>query len=245
MSQGGKLILETANCRIDGGHKPQPAEIVPGRYVLLSVTDTGDGMDRETQAHIFEPFFTTKAAGKGTGLGLSTVYGIVKQNGGFIWVESERGRGTTIKCYFPRIEKTPGKPEEKQDLSWPAKGSETILVVEDEASLRASIKEGLEIEGYTVLDAGNGQEAFSVSHGHKSPIHLLLTDIVMPGMNGHELSKSFSFFHPESKVLFMSGYTDETVIQRGLLDHGSLFLQKPFSQKILSRKVREVLARPG
>ncbi|MBI5605356.1 MAG: response regulator [Deltaproteobacteria bacterium] len=242
MPQGGQLILQTANIFIDKNAMPQHPVTIPGSYVMLSVVDNGEGMDPETRSRIFEPFFTTKEAGKGTGLGLSTVYGIVKQIGGVIAVESEKGQGTAFKIFLPRTGSAPDLIDGAQASYLPMKGSETILIVEDEASLRASIKEGLEIDGYTVLDAGSGREALSISRDHKKPIHLFLSDIIMPEMNGHEVVQKFTGYHPEAKILFMSGYAEESVIKKGLLDPKAAFLQKPFSQKVLASKVREVLA---
>jgi PAS domain S-box-containing protein len=241
MPKGGKLIFETSSVDIDEEFHQRHPVIIPGPYILLTVSDTGEGMDKETQSHIFEPFFTTKGVGKGTGLGLSTVYGIVKQSNGFIWVYSELGQGTTIKIFLPRSEEILSQLEKgAQSLSAP-KGSETILLIEDEAMLRTSIKEGLESSGYVVLDASNGDEALLIAQRYSNPIHLVLTDVVMPGRNGREVADHLTPIHPEAKVLYMSGYTDDSVIRHGLLKEQTAFLQKPFTPTSLAHKVRETL----
>jgi len=241
MPRGGKLILETTNCETDLLYHHQHPVVTPGSYILLSVSDTGEGMDKETQSHIFEPFFTTKDVGHGTGLGLSTVYGIVKQSGGYIWVYSELGKGTTFKVYLPRVADPLGKPENDLEPLFSPQGSETILLIEDETMLRSSIKEGLEINGYHVMAAGDGPEALSISQRYPDPIHLVLTDVVMPGMSGLEVAESITCLHPEAGVLYMSGYTDDMVIRNGLLHEKTAFLQKPFSAKTLAHKVREIM----
>jgi two-component system cell cycle sensor histidine kinase/response regulator CckA len=241
MPQGGKLTITIANEEMDDISIRQHPGAVPGSYVMLSVSDTGCGMDHETQAHIFEPFFTTKELGKGTGLGLSTVYGIMKQSGGYISVYSELGRGTTFKSYLPRIEQsvpqgTPGR--NPKDL---ARGWETILLVEDAQPLRELARELLETNGYTVLEAANGADAIQVAEKYGKPIHLLLTDVVMPGMDGSKLAERMGDSYPGIKVLYMSGYTDDAIVHHGVLDSGITLLQKPFTRESLTRKVREVL----
>jgi two-component system, cell cycle sensor histidine kinase and response regulator CckA len=242
MPPGGKLTIETSNVELDGGYAEMHPSAHPGPHVMLSVTDTGCGMDAKTQERIFEPFFTTKEFGKGTGLGLSTVYGIVKQSGGSVWVYSEVGIGTTFKIYLPcdstvlevaptadRLEKVEG-------------GSQTILVVEDEAALLQVTSQSLEAVGYEILAAQSPAEAIRISKSHRGPIHLMVTDVIMPGMNGAQLAAHLSALRPEMKVLYVSGYTDDTIVRHGVLEAGLAFLQKPFSPKTLARRVTEVLA---
>jgi CheY-like chemotaxis protein len=208
---------------------------------MLAVTDTGIGMDEETQSHIFEPFFTTKERGKGTGLGLATVYGIVKQSGGYIWVYSEAGHGTTFKTYFPQVERAPQSIQNTvHDDS--LQGCETILVVEDEEAVRELVRRILEGKGYTVLAASNGEEALLLCNNRKRPIHLLITDVVMPGVGGHELTGRLANLCPEMKVLYMSGYTDNAIVRHGLVRPGAAFLPKPITPDALIRKVRDVLS---
>jgi CheY-like chemotaxis protein len=209
---------------------------------MVAVSDTGTGMDAETQARIFEPFFTTKEKGEGTGLGLSTVYGIVKQSGGNIWVYSEPGKGTTFKVYFPRVDEIAAEGVPHSADSLPGVGTETILLVEDELSIRALAKRVLEERGYRVLEAGSGKDALERIRGEEGQIHLLLTDLVMPDMGGTELASRLEDKHPTIRVLFMSGYTDDGVVRNGLLGPGRAFLQKPFTPTILARKVREILS---
>jgi CheY-like chemotaxis protein len=211
-----------------------------GSYVCIAVNDTGMGMDRETQSRIFEPFFTTKGAGKGTGLGLSTVYGIVKQSGGHISVESEPERGTTFRVYLPRV----FEPEETPPAAATGRrptGVETVLLVEDEQGLRVLARRILESHGYAVIEASGGEEALRISRRHQSPIDLLLTDAVMPGMGGSDLAREIAAERPATRVLYMSGYTDDAVVRQGHLDEGSAFIQKPFASDALVQKVREVL----
>ena len=244
MPRGGRLTLKTANVTLDQAYAyaRQHVGAAPGPYVLLAVSDTGIGMDAETRSHIFEPFFTTKGAGKGTGLGLSTVYGIVKQSGGTLWVESAPGRGTTFEIYLPLVEEVAAGGELHPALPAPTPGgTETILVVEDEMSVRKLAAEFLGSNGYTVLEAQDGGEALQVCEEHRAPIHLLLTDVVMPGMSGWELAERLAGARPEMKVTYMSGYTDDAIVQHGVLEEGTAFLQKPFSLDALARTVREVL----
>ncbi len=241
MPKGGKLIVETSNVELDEGYVSSHPVVTPGPYVMLAVSDSGAGIDQETQARIFEPFFTTKENGKGTGLGLATVYGIVKQSGGYIWVYSEPGQGTTFKIYLPRIEETDEKAKLEEAIAPPARGSETVLVVEDEMSVRRLTRQFLEENGYRVLEAMEGREALRISNQHKGPIHLLLTDVVMPQMSGRELAHSLVPLRPEMKVLYMSGYTDDAIVHHGVLERDIDFLQKPFTLDALAHKVREVL----
>lgn len=242
MPQGGKLTIETANIELDDAYARQHAEVQSGHYVMLAVSDTGSGIDRETLARIYEPFFTTKAQGKGTGLGLSTVYGIVKQSGGHIWVYSELGRGTTFKVYLPRVQETVEVVEPDPARLEQPQGLETILLVEDDERVRELVRTLLEEEGYTVLVAHNGDEALRFCQQYDGPAHLLVTDIVMPGgINGRQLSERLAPLYPELKVLFMSGYTDEAIVHHGVLEHHVAFLQKPFTLVALLRKVREIL----
>jgi len=242
MGHGGRLTIETGNVDLDAKYFVSRPEGKPGPYVMLAITDTGVGMDAKTQARIFEPFFTTKEKGKGTGLGLSTVYGIVKQSGGNIWLYSEPGIGTTFKVYFPRADAVPGQPVLKAELTEIPKGTGTILVVEDEISVRMLIREILETGGYTVLEAGNGQEALEVAARHTGEIHMLLSDVVLPHIGGRELSHKLLATRPKLKVVFMSGYTENAIIHNGTLDPGSRMIEKPILPNILLRKVGEFMA---
>src|SRR5439155_420248 len=212
-----------------------------GPHVVLSVSDSGCGMSPETQSHLFEPFFTTKEQGKGTGLGLATVYGIVKQSEGDIWVYSEQGRGSSFKIYLPRTDGVPENPRRDTLRRPPRKGTETILLAEDAEVLRRLMREILSRSGYTLLIASTGEEALRLSREHPGPIHLLVTDMVMPQMGGRELVSRLGPQRPETKVLYMSGYTEDAIATHGVLDPGSAFLEKPFSPEALARKVREVL----
>jgi len=242
MPHGGKLTIETANVTLDQEYARLHAPVVPGEYVMLAIRDTGMGMDAETQSHIFEPFFTTKGL-KGTGLGLSTVYGIIQQSGGYIWVFSEAGKGTSFKIYLPRVSAS-GKAIAAEPAvadAKPEQAVETILLVEDASKLRRLTRQYLENQGYTVLEAADGAAAIEVSNAHPGPIHLLLTDVIMPGMNGRELAYRISSLRPETKVLYMSGYTEKAVGHNAMLDAGITLLQKPFTLPALKTKVREVL----
>ena len=241
MPQGGKLTIETANVDFDEDYVSSHPMVQKGPYIMLAVSDNGIGMDAATQARIFEPFFTTKGKGKGTGLGLSTIYGIVKQSNGFIWVYSELEKGTTFKIYFPRVE---GKQTLKssQDKSESAfRGSETILVVEDEIGVRALACRILRERGYNVIEAADGKEALRLAREHDGEIHLVITDVIMPGMSGRELVAQLKAVRPQIEALYVSGYTDNVIVHHGILDSGIAFLQKPFTVEGLARKVREVI----
>lgn len=241
MPKGGKLTIETANVTLDEAYAAGRPVTVPGRYVMFAVSDTGVGMGEETKARVFEPFFTTKPKGKGTGLGLATVYGIVKQSGGYIWVYSEPGRGTTFKVYLPRVD-APVEPAGTAPVETSSlRGSETILLCEDQEQVRTLTRRMLEARGYDVLVARSGHEALRLAEERSGPIHLLVTDVVMPGMSGKELALLLNPPRPAMKVLYVSGYTDESIVQHGVLEPGAAFLQKPFTAEMLARKVREVL----
>ena len=240
MPHGGRLILETANARLDESYTQRRTSMPAGEYVVLSISDTGLGMDAETQSHIFEPFFTTKGQ-QGTGLGLSTVYGIVKQSGGYIWVYSEPARGTTFKIYFPRVVEAELPAEAEASAKKAAGGKETILLVEDEATVRELVRRFLERHDYSVLEAENGRAALDIVTQYTGRIHLLVTDIIMPDMNGRELARRLLRLRPGTPVLYMSGYTERTIQQNGELEPGLAFLQKPFTEQTLTEKVRAVL----
>ncbi|HEV8398844.1 MAG TPA: PAS domain S-box protein [Gemmatimonadales bacterium] len=246
MPTGGKLTIETANVVLDEHYAQTHRPVVPGRYVMIAVSDTGMGMDAATQARIFEPFFTTKARGKGTGLGLATAYGIVKQSGGYIWVYSEVGRGATFKIYLPRVDEPTeavAAPPELGSVS----GTETVLLAEDDALLLPLARDVLKRLGYTVLEARTPADAVAVAQAYSGVIHVLVSDVVMPGESGLQLAHRLLEVRPNLRVLYMSGYSDEAVVRHGLLDPGTTFLQKPFTPAALARKVREVLdaPRPG
>jgi len=241
MPNGGTLTIETANVELDEAYVLKHKPMAPGRCVMLAVSDTGCGMDHETQARIFDPFFTTKELGKGTGLGLSTVYGIIKQSEGYIWVDSEPGQGATFKIYLPHAEEVAETVEPDVTHAPRPRGVETILLVEDEKGVRAMIRHFLKQEGYTVLEASNSQEAFLHADQHKDAIHLLVTDLVMPGMNGRELAERMKSSRPDMKVLFVSGYTGEAIARFGVLDKGVNYLEKPFTAEGLASKIRGVL----
>jgi PAS domain S-box-containing protein len=239
MPAGGRLTLRTENLAVDDNHHRGPQFIRPGRYVTLQVSDTGMGMDRETQSRIFEPFFTTKEKGKGTGLGLSTVYGIVKQSGGYVMVHSELGRGTTFHIYLPLVEGV----LEKSSVAPPdaVGGTETILLVEDEESVRQLVRDTLAGRGYEVLEAENGEAGITAAARHRGDIDLVITDVMMPGMGGREMVQQLIKARPGTRVLYLSGYTEDAILNDGSVDQATAFLQKPFTLQSLSRKVREVL----
>jgi CheY-like chemotaxis protein len=240
MPQGGRLTIELRNAELDETYTRSHAEARPGRHVLLAVSDTGCGMDAATLARIWEPFFSTKGE-KGTGLGLATVYGIVKQSGGHVAVYSEVGHGTTFKVYLPRVEQRPHLRKSFQGLAAMPRGSETVLLVEDEDGVRALARHVLQGCGYTVLEARDGAEAMRITGQQRGQIDLLITDVVMPRMGGREVAERLAAIHPAVKVLFLSGYTDDAVVRHGILEAQVAFLQKPFSTAALAAKVREVL----
>lgn len=241
MPQGGKLTVETHNVMLDERRAKNHLAIEPGAYVMMAISDTGCGMDAQTLSRIFEPFFTTKEQGRGTGLGLSTVYGIIAQSGGSIRVYSEPGRGTTFKIYLPRVETPVTRTEETRAESKSLRGAETVLVVEDEDMVRKLTCQSLRHYGYQVIEAASAGEALLACERHRQPIPLMITDVVMPQMSGRELAARLSQIHSEMKVLYMSGYTDDTVIRHGLSASATFFLPKPFTPSTLAQKVREVL----
>jgi two-component system cell cycle sensor histidine kinase/response regulator CckA len=241
MLNGGKLTIETANVILDDEYAHRHVAVKPGPYVMVSVSDTGLGMTSEIRERVFEPFFTTKEKGRGTGLGLSTAYGIVKQSGGNIWVYSEPGKGTTFKIYLPVVDEPLEELKEKIVGEELPHGRETILVVEDEEKVRKLTVEILGRQGYTVLEASHGDEALLIHKEHDGSIHLILVDVVMPGMSGSELAKRIASLRPETKILYMSGYTDNAIVHHGVLAQGVNYIQKPFTMDGLVRKVREVL----
>jgi PAS domain S-box-containing protein len=240
MPEGGRLTLETSNAVLDETYARSHPTVELGRYACLAVTDSGHGMDAATQARIFEPFFTTKGVGKGTGLGLATVFGIVKQSGGHISVYSEPGHGTTFRVYLPRVDEATAAPPKTETLTRPH-GTEVILLVEDEADVRLLARESLEPFGYTVLEAQNPSDAVMIARAHPGPIHLLLTDVILPQRSGRALANELAVSRPIPAVLFMSGYTADAIVHHGVLDEGTAFLQKPFTPAALANKVRETL----
>jgi PAS domain S-box-containing protein len=239
MPKGGRLSIETANVDLDDSYVQTHVHVQPGPYVMLAISDTGLGMDEATRQRIFEPFFTTKEKGRGTGLGLSTAYGIVKQSGGYIWVYTEPGTGTTFKIYLPRVAAPADPLPVAEPMSVSAGGKETILVVEDERSVRALVRKTLESKGYTVLEAEAGVEAVEIAR--TLPVNLVLTDMVLPGIGGSEIAARILEIHPDVKVLYTSGYTDDAIVRRGLLERGAAFIEKPFTPNALARRVREIL----
>lgn len=240
MPEIGCLTIETRNVHLTGKFGRRDLTVEPGHYVMMAVSDTGTGMDEETQSHIFEPFFTTKEVGKGTGLGLSTVYGIVKQSGGSLWVYSEKGRGTTFKIYLPRVDEITESDFEGESVEVP-RGQETVLLVEDEEVVRNLSREILETYGYSVLVACNGKEGLRIGEEFPGKIDLVITDVIMPLMGGPEMTENFKTSRPDTRVLFMSGFTDDAIVHHGVLDESVSFLQKPFSLESLASKAREVL----
>jgi PAS domain S-box-containing protein len=243
MPDGGRLTIETSNVQLERDYATQHAVVDPGPYVMLTVSDSGTGMDAATKARIFEPFFTTKSQGRGTGLGLATVYGVVKQSGGYVWVYSELGHGTTFKVYLPMVQAPAEKSAPEKTVQGHEPGTETILFVEDEQSVRELVCEYLSARGYQVLDAADGQQALEIAAAHPGKIQLLITDVVMPRLSGRELAARLTAARPNLKVLYISGYTDDSVFRHGVLQGGMDFLQKPFNLKALAAKLREVLER--
>ncbi len=242
MPDGGTFTIETKNFHLDESYRQEHPEVIPGDYVLLAVNDTGHGMDEETLEHIFDPFYTTKEVGKGTGLGLSTVYGIVKQSEGHIWAYSEPDHGTTFKIYLPAIEETEKLQENLPEKKDPTSGTETVLLVEDEESLRKMAGKILEGYGYSVIEAANGNDALSVIEkaGH-SKFDCLVTDVIMPQMGGKELAEKLLKKYPALKILFVSGYTENAIDHDGVFDEGVSFLQKPFTPQELAQNIRKLL----
>jgi nitrogen-specific signal transduction histidine kinase len=245
MPSGGRIILETMNTELSHSYVQELREVEPGNYVMLAVSDTGTGMDAQTQAQIFEPFFTTKEMGRGTGLGLSTVYGIVTQSQGHIWVYSEVGHGTTFKIYLPRVEEPARVERQEPQPAGAARGAETILLVEDDRALRNLAVKILRREGYTVLEAEGSLQAEEICRRHQGQIDLILTDMVMPQMSGHELAKRVRSLRPHMRVLYMSGYTEYAASQRPGFELDAPLLSKPFTSVTLSSKIREVLQQPA
>jgi CheY-like chemotaxis protein len=239
MPHGGKLTIETADVDVDDAFARRHPPMVPGPYVLLAVSDTGVGMDPETQAHIFEPFFTTKEVGKGTGLGLATVYGVVKQSGGYVWVHSEKGCGTTFQVYLPRVLQVAEPVSLPAATSEAPSGSETILLAEDEKDVREIAREFLSLAGYKVLEARDGAAAMEIARGYQGPIHLLITDMVMPKVGGRELAAQIAELRPEMKVIYMTGYTERSAANGD--SQKAIMLTKPFTRLALARTVSKVL----
>ena len=244
MPRGGKLTIETTNAEVDETYTRTRAELHPGSYVVLNVSDTGCGMDAATRSRIFEPFFTTKELGKGTGLGLATVFGIVKQSQGQIFVDSEPECGTTFRIYLPAVNESASASRSHSDVKLPDRGDETILLVEDEPILRTLARHILEAKGYTILEAGHGEDALQLAEKHTAPLHLLVTDVVMPVMGGRELAERLGALRPGIKILYLSGYTDDAVVRQGILHAEAPFLQKPYTPTSLAQKVRTVLDQP-
>jgi two-component system, cell cycle sensor histidine kinase and response regulator CckA len=241
MPDGGKLLIETSNVELDEAYARTHPPLVAGRYVMLAVTDTGIGMNAATQAHIFEPFFTTKEKGKGTGLGLATVYGVVKQSGGFVWVYSEVGKGTTFKIYLPRVDEiAEAESEKKRNEELPC-GSGTILLAEDEKEVREVAREFLDLAGYTVIEARDGAQALELAAQHAGKIDLLVTDMVMPGIGGRELATRLVALRPELKVIYMSGYTEYANFKNADFELHNVMLQKPFTRAALATAVQKIL----
>jgi len=240
MPEGGRLTLSTSTVNVGNGLRERRF-ILPGSYVVISVADNGHGMDKETQSRIFEPFFTTKEKGKGTGLGLSTVYGIVKQSNGYIYADSDVGQVTAFYIYLPRVADSAERSSPAQSPAPEKAGSETILLVEDEESVRELVRETLTSRGYKVLEAEHGEAGLRIAESCAEQIDLLITDVVMPGIGGRELAKKLSEIRPGINILYLSGYTEDAVFSQGSLGPGSAFLQKPFTLQNLARKVREVL----
>ncbi len=241
MPTGGQLTIETVNVQMDEAYAREHITAKLGPYVMMAISDTGTGMDEEIRSRIFEPFFSTKEEGQGTGLGLSTVYGIVKQSDGYIWVYSEPGKGTTFKIYLPRVDKKSRDIKKIKTFVKSLSGTETVLVVEDNSMVRELVIKILQKYGYKVLEAKDGEEAIEIGKQHEGPIDLMLTDVVMPGMSGRILAMEFESLRPKIKVLYMSGYTDNIVVHHGILDRGMVFIQKPFTHDALAGKVRELL----
>jgi two-component system cell cycle sensor histidine kinase/response regulator CckA len=246
MPEGGRMLIETANADLDEAYVSSHAPVEAGSYVMLAVSDTGAGMDEATTSRIFEPFFTTKEAGKGTGLGLSTVYGIVKQSNGYIWVYSEPGHGTTFKVYLPRVPVREDRRSEADAASGDGRSSvrgwhETALLVEDDSSVRAVVRRTLQSNGYNVVEAGNAGDAVRLAEEYRGTIDFMITDLIMPETSGRDLAQTISALRPGIKVLYMSGYSDNTVLQRGMVSSDMEFIAKPFTQDRLLEKIRQVL----
>jgi two-component system cell cycle sensor histidine kinase/response regulator CckA len=241
MPEGGKITIETSKVELDATYAATHLDVKPGRYIMLAVSDTGSGMDDATKARIFEPFFTTKEPGKGTGLGLATVYGIVKQSGGSIYLYSELGRGTTFKIYLPMVYEKTSSSKSNPGFNLVLNGAETILLVEDDPAVQAIAQAALQAYGYHVLTASGGEEALQLCMNNQDRIDLLATDVVMPGMNGRQVVEALRKRIPTLKVLYLSGYTDDAVVRHGVLEADTAFLQKPFTPGALAAKVREVL----
>jgi CheY-like chemotaxis protein len=241
MPTGGSLVIETSNCTFEGSSHGAESIMPPGEYVLLTVSDTGTGMDEETLRHLFEPFYTTKAQGKGTGLGLATVYGIVKQSGGFIYGYSDLGRGSRFRIYLPRAEGALEAADTPLPAGAAVRAEGTILLVEDEEAVRRLARRVLEGVGYQVLEAASGWEALALADGWRDKLDLVVTDVIMPGMSGQELSARLREQRPGLRILYVSGYTDDAILQHGTLLPNTAFLQKPFSPGSLAQRVREVL----
>jgi len=241
MPQGGKITIETANVVLDESYCRSHAEVKAGRYIMVALSDNGCGMGEHTKARIFEPFFTTKEPGKGTGLGLAMIHGFIKQSGGHVFVYSEPGVGSTFKIYLPEVEAARSSGKSHPGIEKIPHGDETILLVEDEAGVRAITRHVLQTCGYTVLEAAHGGEAIRLAEKHQGSVHLLLTDVVMPGMGGRLVAERVVALKPGTKVVYLSGYTDDAVVRHGVLESEVAFLQKPFTPSALARKVREVL----